>query len=295
LDIAIQYIRRMAEGRNPVNNRPAPENEVLTNVNVNRCLKFVEEILTDVRSAGGTVGLVQKSSAARKPSIAEIFPYEVLSGFKYEQDQQISYFLKQIGELFPEDQENAPGVSAPTINNWLRANGYLEKRMMEDIGKEASVPTEKGAGIGIYSERAGIGGNEYYRIWYNEQAQQFLIDHFRQILTDTEAIRARKQEERKVSRREARRESGAAGRAEHAPQEQQSAAPAQGQWQTTAPAQAQDDPAFASLLSSVSPQDLYGQEQGQDPYGMQDPYATDSAAADFFGDGWESADSDIPW
>ena len=37
LDIAIQYIRRMAEGRNPVNNRPAPENEVLTNVNVNRC------------------------------------------------------------------------------------------------------------------------------------------------------------------------------------------------------------------------------------------------------------------
>ena len=201
---------------------------------------------------------------------------------------------------------------------------------MEDIGKEASVPTEKGAGIGIYSERAGIGGNEYYRIWYNEQAQQFLIDHFRQILTDTEAARVRKQEERKASRREARRESGTAGRAEHARQEpekqmgafqaeqrqsvesmqwqgqqqsaaagrrqeQQSAAPAQGQWQTTAPAQAQDDPAFASLLSSISPQDLYGQEQGQDPYGMQDPYATDSAAADFFGDGWESADSDIPW
>ena len=78
-------------------------------------------------------------------------------------------------------------------------------------------------------------------------------------------------------------------------QEQPSAAPAQGQLQTTAPAQAQaqDDPAFASLLSSISPQDLYGQEQ--DPYGMQEPYATDSAAADFFGDGWESADSDIPW
>lgn len=330
LEVAIQYINRMVSGRNPVTNRPAPENEVLTNPNVNRCLQFVSEILQEVKSTGGIVGKPPRKAREPKPSIAETFPYEILQGFQYRQDQQISYFLKQIGELFPEDQENAPGVSAPTINNWLRANGYLEKRMMEDIGKEASVPTEKGAGIGIYSERAGIGGNEYYRIWYNQQAQQFLIDHFRQILTDTEAARARKQEERKVSRREARRESGAAGRADHARQEpekqmgafqaeqrqsaesmqwqgqqqsaaagqrqeQQSAAPAQGQWQTTAPAQAQDDPAFASLLSSVSPQDLYGQEQGQDPYGMQDPYATDSAAADFFGDGWESADSDIPW
>ena len=332
LEVAIQYINRMVSGRNPVTNRPAPENEVLTNPNVNRCLQFVSEILQEVKSTGGIVGKPPRKAREPKPSIAETFPYEILQGFQYRQDQQISYFLKQIGELFPGEQENAPGVSAPTINNWLRANGYLEKRMMEDIGKEASVPTEKGAGIGIYSERAGIGGNEYYRIWYNEQAQQFLIDHFRQILTDTESIRARRQEERKASRREARRESGTAGRAEHARQEpekqmgafqaeqrqsaesmqwqgqqqsaasgqrqeQQSAAPAQGQWQTTAPAQAQaqDDPAFASLLSSISPQDLYGQEQGGDPYGMQDPYATDSAAADFFGDGWESADSDIPW
>lgn len=330
LEVAIQYINRMVSGRNPVTNRPAPENEVLTNPNVNRCLQFVSEILQEVKSTGGIVGKPPRKAREPKPSIAETFPYEILQGFQYRQDQQISYFLKQIGELFPGEQENAPGVSAPTINNWLRANGYLEKRMMEDIGKEASVPTEKGAGIGIYSERAGIGGNEYYRIWYNEQAQQFLIDHFRQILTDTESIRARRQEERKASRREARRESGTAGRAEHARQEpekqmgafqagqrqsaesmqwqgqqqsaatgqrqeQPSAAPAQGQLQTTAPAQAQDDPAFASLLSSISPQDLYGQEQGGDPYGMQDPYATDSAAADFFGDGWESADSDIPW
>ena len=37
LEVAIQYINRMVSGRNPVTNRPAPENEVLTNPNVNRC------------------------------------------------------------------------------------------------------------------------------------------------------------------------------------------------------------------------------------------------------------------
>lgn len=197
LDIAIQYIRRMAEGRNPVNNRPAPENEVLTNVNVNRCLKFVEEILTDVRSAGGTVGLVQKSSAARKPSIAEIFPYEVLSGFKYEQDQQISYFLKQVTGLLPEDQSMT--IQATMVTDWLRENGYLEKRMFKETGKENSVPTEKGIDLGLYAEKAGAFPNEYYRVYYNQNAQQFLVDNLRRILTETAEIRARNRREKNKS------------------------------------------------------------------------------------------------
>ena len=29
LEVAIQYIRRMSDGKNPVTNRPAPENEVV--------------------------------------------------------------------------------------------------------------------------------------------------------------------------------------------------------------------------------------------------------------------------
>ena len=49
LEVAIQYINRMVSGRNPVTNRPAPENEVLTNPNVNRCLQFVSEILQEHR------------------------------------------------------------------------------------------------------------------------------------------------------------------------------------------------------------------------------------------------------
>ena len=44
LEIAIQYIRRMSEGKNPVTNRPAPENEVLGNMNVHRCLKFIRDL-----------------------------------------------------------------------------------------------------------------------------------------------------------------------------------------------------------------------------------------------------------
>ena len=188
LEVAVQYIRRMAEGRNPVTNRPAPDNDVLTNINVNRCLKFVEEFLTDVHKAGGQVGALPRKSAPR-PSLAETFPYEILSEFHYEQDQQISYLLNQIGRPLPEDQKMP--VAATVITNWMRENGYLEKRMMQDIGKENSVPTEKGMQLGLYSEKAGMGQNMYYRVYYNEKAQRFIVDNFRRILTEYEEIRAR--------------------------------------------------------------------------------------------------------
>ena len=75
LETAIQYIRRMAAGRNPVTNRPAPENEVLGNVNVHRCLNFIDEVLTDVHKSGGVVGRPPQRERAAKIPLSETFPY----------------------------------------------------------------------------------------------------------------------------------------------------------------------------------------------------------------------------
>ena len=197
LEIAIQYIRRMSAGRNPVTNRPAPENEVLNNINVNRCLKFIDEVLTDVHKSGGTVGSLPSKERTVKPPAYEVFPYEILKQYHYVQDQQISYFLKQLGEYLPEDQKLP--VAATTITTWLRENGYLEKKVLNDTGKENSVPTKKGEALGLYGESAGIYPNEYYRVFYNENAQRFIIDNFRRILTESEAIRERNRSEKKKS------------------------------------------------------------------------------------------------
>ena len=205
LEVAIQYINRMVSGRNPVTNRPAPENEILINPNVNRCLQFVSEILTDVKSAGGIVGKTQKSARTARRSkvtIAETFPYEILQGFRYQTDQQISYFLKQLEELLPEGESLK--VRATLITDWLRGNGYLQKSFMKDISKETTIPTSKGEELGIYSERAGVFPNEYYRIFYNEKAQLFLIENFRRILTEGVVIHERLRKERREMRGEPR-------------------------------------------------------------------------------------------
>ena len=319
LEVAIQYIRRMAEGRNPVTNRPAPDNDVLTNINVNRCLKFVEEILTDVHKAGGQVGALPRKSAPR-PSLAETFPYEILSEFHYEQDQQISYLLNQIGRPLPEDQKMP--VAATVITNWMRENGYLEKRMMQDIGKENSVPTEKGMQLGLYSEKAGMGQNMYYRVYYNEKAQRFIVDNFRRILTEYEEIRARGRKTAKKPAADKAEQtksadsvfissgvtgsgvtgSGVTGSRETGSREKGSIVTGSGVTGTgragrggqSRPGtrtndrsgqrrQGGDDPDLASLLSNISGGDLYD--------------AQDDGFSQFetMGDGWQAADEDLPW
>lgn len=272
LEVAIQYIRRMSDGKNPVTNRPAPENEVLNNMNVHRCLKFIDEVLTDVHKSGGTVGMV--SQRAPKQSVSEIFPYEALAQYKYLQDQQISYFLKQLEEYLPEGQKIP--VPATTITLWMRENGYLEKKVLGDTGKENSVPTRKGEELGLYTEKAGIYPNEYYRVFYNESAQRFIIDNFRRILSESEEIRERNRREKKKDAppRSARQkasnaiQSGGSGRpglgsiSDTKIQANTPPAPTSHDFETSEPAPLED-----------LPQEYY----------------------DMLKDGWESANGGAPW
>ena len=294
LEVAVQYIRRMAEGRNPVTNRPAPDNDVLTNINVNRCLKFVEEILTDVHKAGGQVGTPPRKSA-HKPSLAETFPYEILSEFQYEQDQQISYLLNQIGRPLPEEQKMP--VAATVITNWMRENGYLEKRMMQDIGKENSVPTQKGMQLGLYSEKAGMGQNMYYRVYYNEKAQRFIVDNFRRILTEYEQIRARGKKTAKNAAADSRGQTKSADpvlttSSETGSRETEAGKTGRGGQSRPEPRNDDqsgqqnhygDDPDLASLLSNMSGGDLYDAED--DGFSQFDA----------MGEGWQAADEGLPW
>lgn len=262
LEIAIQYIRRMSEGKNPVSNRPVPENEVLANVNVHRCLKFIDEVLTDVHKNGGSVGLVSQRERKPRVPVSQTFPYEILDKYEYRQDQQISYLLRQLEEYLPEGSKMP--VQATLITGWLREKGFLEIKAVNDTGRENSVPTGKGQDLGIYDERAGVYPNEYYRVFYNENAQRFILQNFRQILTEGEAIREKNRQERKSSPSPAGRSRTPSGQR---PQES-AASPASSGSSRPAPSSSQSTGAREEL-----PQEYY----------------------EMLTQGWQSADEDTPW
>ena len=287
LETAIQYIRRMSAGRNPVTNRPAPENEVLNNVNVHRCLNFIDEVLTDVHRSGGVVGQLPQRERSAKIPLSQTFPYEILQQYRYQQDQQISFFLKQLEEYLPDDQKMP--VPATTITGWLRENGYLEKQAVNDTGKENSVPTRKGEALGMYSEKGGIYPNEYFRVFYNENAQRFIIGNFRRILTEYEAIRERNRREKK---------SDASPRSRRQSHVTEGTVPAEAPAHVGAPA-----PVYAPAHAEA-PAHMEAPAHAEAPAHMEAPSPEYAPAPvedlpqeyyDMLSSGWAPSDNDIPW
>ena len=162
-----------------------------------------------------------------------------------------------------------------------------------------------------------MGQNMYYRVYYNEKAQRFIVDNFRRILTEYEEIRARG---RKTAKKPAAdkaeqtksadsvfissgvtgsgetrsgvtgsREKGSivtgsgvtgTGRAGRGGQSRPGTRTNDRSGQRR---QGGDDPDLASLLSNISGGDLYD--------------AQDDGFSQFetMGDGWQAADEDLPW
>ena len=174
LKIASIYLSRMADGRNPANNESV-QNEVLDNPNVIRCLHFVCDVLEEVRANHGLVG--KKYQAVKKE-----FPLEVLDQYTYRHDKPISQVLKQFQE--PLEGQGYRKLNATPINKWLGANGYIEKRLIQESNRECWFPLQKGLDAGMYSEERGDPGFQYAVVMYNEKGQRFLADHMGQILQD---------------------------------------------------------------------------------------------------------------
>ena len=172
LEVARIYIRRMADGRNPANNQPV-QNEVLDDPNVIRCLHFVEDILAAVTDNHGIVG-------KRYQREKEEFPLSVLQEYVYRHDKPVSHVLKQIDELLEGRSVKKP--RAADVNQWLHAQGYLEKGVIEEGGKECWRITQAGKDAGLYEDRRGETGNEYVTILYSETGQAFLLSHIPEIL-----------------------------------------------------------------------------------------------------------------
>ena len=175
LKVASVYIGRMADGRNPASNQPV-EDEILNNPNVIRCLHFVREVLEEVSANHGIVG---KQYVRKK----EPFPVEVLRQFAYRRDKPISHVLKQMEE--PVEGRDFRRLNASGVNKQLGAQGYIEKRVLEESGRECWFPTDRGEAEGMYIQKNGDPGREYVTIMYNEKGQRFLVSFVERMLSET--------------------------------------------------------------------------------------------------------------
>lgn len=172
LEIAIKYIERMADGKNPVNNQVLDKDTVVNNPNIIRCFFFILDILK---------GVYEKEMKAEKKRESKAqFPFAVLNEYIYEKDKSISHIMLQMNDLVKE--ENTEKVTYNKVVRWLKASGYLMEKYSEELGKTVTVPTLKGRGIGIYCEmRESSKGNKYLVNMYDKNAQFFIVDNMKKI------------------------------------------------------------------------------------------------------------------
>lgn len=175
LEVAMKYIERMAEGKNPVKNVAVEDDSVINNPNVIRCMFFIKEVLNAVKDNDGMIG-ERKLKPSKTP-----FPYECLSDFQYMADTSISHFMTQIKGLARDP--NVRGIGTKPVTDWLKSNGYLADVLDRYTGKMKPVVTDAGLEFGLYmQDRTSMNGNTYQIIMYSQKAQEYIAANLEMIV-----------------------------------------------------------------------------------------------------------------
>ena len=177
---AKSFIDKLANGINPLNDTPIPEDDIANNVRISRCFFYVSSILQKE--------IDRERRKAPKEKKTEKLPFSITP----EQLQQFEYssypisahaIAKKINWLVKEDieEKKMDYFRYRKINYWLRDIGMIEWRKWDD-GKSKRFPTPEGEAMGIVLEYWEKYGRKSPVIYFTEEAQHFIIDNFEAVM-----------------------------------------------------------------------------------------------------------------
>nr|WP_297771456.1 hypothetical protein [uncultured Butyrivibrio sp.] len=174
LDKALIYVNRIADGKNPINNMPADNDDVMNDPNVIRCMFFIKDVLLALKENGGVIG---KTSGIKKKE----FPMESLSEYQFIETKTITRFTEQLNSGI--DEKEYKKLSYKVITDWLKKNSYLIEKEDNQLNKKVTLTTEKGQAVGItHSLQTSMNGTAYYRIEYDKMGQEFVLQNLSEII-----------------------------------------------------------------------------------------------------------------
>ena len=163
------YIDYLANGINPLDSMPASDSDVINNVRISRCLFYVSDILRQVLDNKGIKG---KTKTPKKPFFLSADSIEKFT--LSDRSISISEITRRLNDLADLDVCNKLKYS--DITEWLSEVGILKIKITAD-GKSRKIPTEQGRELGISEERRIGRTGEYTGVFYNKEAQQFILDN----------------------------------------------------------------------------------------------------------------------
>jgi len=165
LKVAIDWINKLAQGMNPIDGSILPDNDIVNNVHISRCLFFVSDLLNNIDNITAT---------ARGHKFEFQLTPEVAAKVHISESSTISMFVKEINRVAPDNMKH---LSASRVTQWLISAGYLEEKERQD-GLKYKFPTELGKSIGISSAWTDSSqGWQYMAIYYDANAQHFILEN----------------------------------------------------------------------------------------------------------------------
>ena len=173
---AKDYLDKLAKGIDPLTGREVPENDIINNVRISRCLFYVSDVLRQVIENGGVIGA--------PPKKGELAPYalsfEERGRYAFgEWPLSASQIAQRLNELV--DLGTMQKLKTTSITKFLLQSGLLFEEEGSD-GSKNKRPTETGRKLGISTQqRTGLNG-DYTAVVYDRQAQQFILDNLDAII-----------------------------------------------------------------------------------------------------------------
>lgn len=121
------YIEKMANGINPLTEETIPDNELLNNIRISRCLFYVNDILKEVISNKG----IKYNKNNKLPFH---LTQEQLNKYQFDPyDLRITEFVRKLNEL--NENKETKKLSVSNVTKWLMSLGFLEELIIDNNRK----------------------------------------------------------------------------------------------------------------------------------------------------------------
>ena len=173
---AKNYLDKLAQGIDPLTGQEVPEDDVINNVRISRCLFYVSDVLRQVIENGGIQVKPVKNS--EKPPFT--LSLEERGRYPFgDWPVTASVIAQRLNELAA--SETMQKLKTTSITKFLLQSGLLFEEEGSS-GRKNKRPTEAGRKLGISTaQRMGQNG-EYTAVVYDREAQQFILDNLDAII-----------------------------------------------------------------------------------------------------------------
>ncbi|MCQ2342059.1 MAG: hypothetical protein MJZ75_01000 [Paludibacteraceae bacterium] len=169
---AKEWILRLANGVNPLNNTPLNGTDIVNDVHISRCLFYVAEVLNSSIKT-------RAPRQARQYDLDFYLSEENAARVLLVEHTGIANFIREINKVIP---SNMHPVTIPQVSKWLVDEGFLTE-VASPEGKKNKQATTKGNAQGIVSDwQRRTDGNTYLATSYNLEAQKFILAHINLIV-----------------------------------------------------------------------------------------------------------------